>query len=405
MSVLSAASLKERIFDQSDDFCITPILDWEKQISGASIDLRLDNQFIIITRTSLSCINPIQQRDFSSQISQFQKLVKIPYGEEFVLHPNELVIGSTLEYLSFPNDLTAYVIGRSSWGRLGLIIATATSINPCFKGTLTLELINQGNVPVVLYPGVRIAQLILHPIGEKIDERSDREKIDECSDKSKYHLQIGPGFSKIYEDQELHYLSMPKYKIALGLTGHKGSAKNIISSYLMEDKLYKYFSLSHIVRQLYKERDLNMTPSREELQDFGDRLRRENGADYLARLVVDKIQKSNIDRNTSILIGGIRNPEEIDLLNRLPNFYMIGISAEKEKIKEILSYTGYIPAAMSEVDFEKAYERDCGNQDEDGMGQNITECLRKIPPQYSIKLTETITDLLNQFKTLLKMIE
>ena len=168
MSVLSKKTLIKRIQNLKDDLCITPILDWKKQISESSIDLRLDNQFIIITRTSLSSVNAIDFKNFSRNLNQFQKKVKIPYGEKFVLHPNELVIGSTLEYLSFPKDLMAFVIGRSSWGRLGLIIATATVINPCFKGNLTLELVNAGNVPIELYPGVRIAQLTFHKIGKTI---------------------------------------------------------------------------------------------------------------------------------------------------------------------------------------------------------------------------------------------
>ena len=237
MTALFSKEIIKRICDPEDDFYITPILDWEAQISDSSVDLRLDNQFIIITRTSYPSINPVE-KDVPAKIDQYQKLIKVPYGERFVLHPNELILGSTLEYVSFPINLMAYLIGRSSWGRLGLIIATATMVDPCFKGNLTLELVNAGNVPIELYPGVRIAQLIFHRIDVK--EKKDNEK-------GKYQMQIGPGFSKIYQDEELKYLTFPNYKIAIGLIGHKGSGKSIISNYLVEDQLYIYYSLSHIV--------------------------------------------------------------------------------------------------------------------------------------------------------------
>jgi len=396
MTVISATTIKKRICNPEDIFCITPILDWEKQVSASSVDLRLDNQFIIITRTSFPIINPIE-KDLPSKISQYQKLEKIQYGEKFVLHPHELVIGSTLEYLSFPNDLTAYLIGRSSWGRLGLIIATATVIDPCFKGNLTLELINSGNVPIELYPGVRIAQLIFH----KLDDLQD-----ECKDEGKYQMQIGPGFSKIYKDEELSYLSLTKYKLALGLTGHKGSGKSIISNFLIEDRLFKYFSLSHIVRKRYREEKSRVDATRKDLQDFGDELRCKYGPDYLARLVIKEIHECNLDRNAPIVIDGIRNPKEVDRLARLPNFYLIGISATKDKIIENLKNRGYIPKQISEKDFEEAYLRDCGKREkENGMGQNIEGCLNKVLPDYKIEFKEDVIELLKQFEVILQRLE
>ena len=72
-----------------------------------------------------------------------------------------MVLASTLEYVRLPKSISAYVTSRSKWGRLGLVIATATAIHPGFTGTITLELVNHGNIPLVLYPGLAIAQLIL----------------------------------------------------------------------------------------------------------------------------------------------------------------------------------------------------------------------------------------------------
>ena len=83
------------------------------------------------------------------------------------------------------------MIGRSSWGRLGLIIATATAVSPCFKGSITLELVNLGEAPLVLYPGVRIAQLVVHTV-EGIGTYEGR-----------YTCPTGPEFSRIYLDKEM----------------------------------------------------------------------------------------------------------------------------------------------------------------------------------------------------------
>jgi len=341
MAVLSSNEITKRIKNLSDEFTITPILDWKKQISDGTIDLRLDNEFIVITRTQLSDLDPIKKEKIKSKLCQYQKPVKIPYGQKFVLHPNELILGSTIEFLSFPNDLMAYVIGRSSWGRLGLIIATATQINPGFKGNLTLELVNAGNVPIDVYPGVRIAQLVIHNVSPKEISKY----------KEKYFIQIGPGFSKIYEDEELKYLQFPNSKTIVGLTGHKGSGKSVISSLLIEDKSYKYFSLSHIIRELYRKEKLD-EPTRPKLQNFGDELRKKNNkADYLAREIIKKIQASDeISSETKIIIDGIRNPSEVKLLKKLSNFQLVAIKCSKKKLIENLRNKGYL---FYEEDYKK----------------------------------------------------
>ncbi len=72
-----------------------------------------------------------------------------------------MALASTLEYVRMPNDLSASVTSRSKWGRLGLVIATATAVHPGFTSVVTLELVNHGGVPLVLYPGLMVAQLIL----------------------------------------------------------------------------------------------------------------------------------------------------------------------------------------------------------------------------------------------------
>lgn len=85
-------------------------------------------------------------------------------GDYFVLHPRQFVLGETLEWIHLPADLAAFVTSRSSWGRDGLIIATATGVHPGYSGILTLELTNLGEIPLRLYPGLSVAQLFIFEV-------------------------------------------------------------------------------------------------------------------------------------------------------------------------------------------------------------------------------------------------
>jgi len=95
-----------------------------------------------------------------------------------------------------PGDLEAQVEGRSSWARLGLIIATATTVEPGFKGVITLELSNVGTIPLVLRPGVRIAQLVFHEAHPALRNA--------YSGRDKYLFPIGPEFSRLGNDSDSH---------------------------------------------------------------------------------------------------------------------------------------------------------------------------------------------------------
>ncbi len=97
------------------------------------------------------------------------------FGEDFILHPRSFVLGVTLEWLRMPSNFAGYVIGKSSWGRRGLIIATATGVHPGFTGCLTLELSNIGDLPIAIRPGMTIAQLFVHSaIGIRGDKSIDK---------------------------------------------------------------------------------------------------------------------------------------------------------------------------------------------------------------------------------------
>jgi dCTP deaminase len=136
---------------------ITPLLDRNLQVSGASVDIRLGNDFIVTRRGNLPMLDPASQ---DARVHRYQTKHFVNFKEPFYLHPHELVLAGTLEHFRLPVDVAANVTSRSKWGRAGLVIATATAVHPGFCGTITLELLNLGEVPLVLYPGTPVAQIV-----------------------------------------------------------------------------------------------------------------------------------------------------------------------------------------------------------------------------------------------------
>lgn len=126
----------------------------EADIQPASIDLRMDRFF----RTFHNHRYPII--DVKKPMDELTELVEVGEEEAFILHPGEFVLGSTREYVRLPDDLVARLEGKSSLGRLGLLIhSTAGFVDPSFEGHLTLELSNVATLPITLYPNMKIGQI------------------------------------------------------------------------------------------------------------------------------------------------------------------------------------------------------------------------------------------------------
>jgi len=187
----------------SDRIVITPMLDAEDQLGTTGVDLRLGKQFIFFKDHLHGSLNPKELREREGNLSSYQEEIVIPIRRKITLHPGQFLVGSTLEYLAMPTDLEAQVEGRSSWARLGLLIATATTVHPNFKGVITLELSNHGTIPLELYPGMKIAQIIFHRTESPVSEGI-----------SKYKFSIGPSFSKIYQDQYIDYFCREEDQIS-----------------------------------------------------------------------------------------------------------------------------------------------------------------------------------------------
>ena len=128
---------------------------WDPQlVQPASVDLRLGDTFRVFHNHRASAI------DLRRPPENLTEEVRVPENDSFVIHPGEFCLGRTLEWVELPDDIVARIEGKSSLGRLGLIVhATAGFCDPGWKGTLTLELNNLTRVPIKLYPGLLIAQL------------------------------------------------------------------------------------------------------------------------------------------------------------------------------------------------------------------------------------------------------
>jgi dCTP deaminase len=137
-----------------------PSLEDLRRSGEASVTLRL-GRWLLAVRPS----NETHIEAFATPGEKVQKIAKqyfVPFGSKFILHPGRFVLAVTLEWLRLPSCYTAFVVGKSSLGRRGIIIETAAGVHPGFSGCLTLEVANVGELPVALVPGQPICQLFLH---------------------------------------------------------------------------------------------------------------------------------------------------------------------------------------------------------------------------------------------------
>jgi dCTP deaminase len=158
-------------------------------VQPSSIDVRLDNKFLVFRNTKRAFIDVKQPAD------DFMELIEVGQDEPMFLHPHEFVLGSTIERVKMPDDLVGRLEGRSSLGRLGVVIhSTAGYLDPAFEGHVTLEISNLANLPVALYPGMRIGQISFSLMTTPADRPYGAAR------GSKYSGQQLPTASRLYLD-------------------------------------------------------------------------------------------------------------------------------------------------------------------------------------------------------------
>lgn len=157
-------------------------------VQPSSVDVRMDKFFRVFNNSRYTHIDPKQE------MPELTTLVEVDDGDAFVLHPGEFVLASTLERFTLPADLAGRLEGKSSLGRLGLLThSTAGFIDPGFSGHITLELSNVANLPITLWPGMKVGQLALFKMTSPAQTPYGSDALG-----SKYQGQRGPTPSKAY---------------------------------------------------------------------------------------------------------------------------------------------------------------------------------------------------------------
>ena len=162
----------------------------EAMIQPSSVDVRLDKFFRVFENHKYSVIDP------STEQAELTREVISEGDEPFILHPGEFVLASTYEVITLPDDIAGRLEGKSSLGRLGLLThSTAGFIDPGFSGHITLELSNVANLPVKLFPGMKIGQLCLIKLSSPAEHPYGSEKYG-----SRYQGQRGPTASRSFKN-------------------------------------------------------------------------------------------------------------------------------------------------------------------------------------------------------------
>jgi len=184
--ILSDRSIREEL--ERGRIVIDPLRD--DAIQPSSVDLRVDASFRVFANHRYPYI------DVREPQPDLTDLIKVPDDEPFVLHPGEFVLGSTYERVALPDDLVARLEGKSSLGRLGLLIhSTAGFVDAGWDGWLTLELSNVATLPIAIYPRMKIGQLAFFQLSTAADRPYGTAELG-----SKYRGQQGPTASRYFEN-------------------------------------------------------------------------------------------------------------------------------------------------------------------------------------------------------------
>ena len=162
--ILSDRDIKKAL--QAGRIKITPEPDFATQLGSCSIDLRLGNEFRVFRRSKVAFVDVRHMKE----ADEIMEDITIPNDEPLVLQPGDLVLAATLEWLEIADDLVGRIEGRSSLGRLGVIVhGTASIFDPGWRGKPVMELGNLGVVPVLLYPGMRVCSFTFEEVSSPVE--------------------------------------------------------------------------------------------------------------------------------------------------------------------------------------------------------------------------------------------
>jgi dCTP deaminase len=188
--VLSDVDIRKAL--KSGRIKIEPSLDFKTQLGSCSLDLRLGNAFRVFEYSKKAYIDP-SKKDYSNEIT---REVIVKNSEQFIMQPGDFVLAVTLEKVTISDDLLGRLEGRSSLGRLGIVVhSTASVFDPGWNGKPVLELGNLGRMAVALTPGMRICSFTFEELSTPSEVPYNKKK------SAKYKFQEGPEESRIHQDK------------------------------------------------------------------------------------------------------------------------------------------------------------------------------------------------------------
>jgi dCTP deaminase len=199
--------------DSKDPLLVIPSPDFSdaSSLDAASIDLRLGTWFGTLKQNRASLLDVRKAMPEPVCEASLTKMHYVRFGNKFILHPGSFVLGVTLEWIRVPRSIGGYVTSKSSWGRRGLVIATAVGVHPGFCGCLTLELCNLGEVPISLYPGMTVSQIFFHR-AEAVNAKVGRSPRANQTQKSRFGGKRKPTLGAIDFDRVAESLAYDEFK-------------------------------------------------------------------------------------------------------------------------------------------------------------------------------------------------
>ena len=337
---------------------VTPLTDPERQIGSNSIDLKLGCE-LLVPRHGRTAYLDLRQRAeaIGDSMEVAHQHVRLAIGDEFILHEHQFAMATTLEFIGLPQNLGGYIIGRSSWERVGLHVRPAR-IPPGYRGCVQLQLVSHKDLPISLIAGARICQLLLFPVSSPVTSSSHDS------------VTTGPGFSAILDDEELLYLQRNRYQTILGIAGTIASGKSSLAEYLIKEHGFLHLSLATPVYEEASRRGLGTTGK--DLQDVGNSLRHY----YSTTILVDRLSRriQALPRESNLVLTGIKNIDEVSKLRRWPNFRLISVDAPIEVRYQRAIVHGAPRAPSSREEFDRLDSRDRG-VGEPEWGQQVDACI------------------------------
>lgn len=366
--MIAGADLVRMLADPASGLVITPIIDAPSQIGSASIDIRLGPDIIVSRRaTGVTSFDASDAQAFEEALRRRQAYVRRGIGEPFHLQPGEFAIARSLEYVQLPEHVSAEALGRSSWGRLGLTIATATLIDPGFRGTITLELANVGNTPMVLGVGLRVAQLSFSRDGAavrgspgwpRLRHVHERRQIRRAEHwwansqrrrrKSRYESQMRPELSKLHRDEDMLWVSPMALKYVVGVVGHRFAGKSTVVNFLVSRRGFRVYRLATFVYEEAARRGMDIA-DHAKLREVGNDMRERWGPDILARMAFARIRSHYLDADrrrepAPVVVEGFKLPEELAAWQQLAFYRTLRLDVPPLERLDRALRAGAIPA-------------------------------------------------------------